>query len=209
MMSLHRSRSRTTRTRKAHMLVAALLTLVAIVPARAHAQQAPAASAAPSAPSLQVVAENRTASAAAARGARRADSTVHSGDVVRYTLKFSNTAGRPVRAVAIQNPVPTGLQFVAGSAKSSRDDARAEYSVDGGKTWSARPMETVVVDGRQVERAVAPERYTAVRWVVSGWVQPTAVVTAEFEARLVIAPAKNANNTTNTPNAASSTPGAR
>jgi uncharacterized repeat protein (TIGR01451 family) len=137
-----------------------------------------------SASALAVTAENRTAEAAAARGARRTDATVHAGDVLRYKLTFTNIAGRPVRQVALQNPVAGGLQFVAGSASASRQDARAEYSADNGATWSVRPMETVMVDGKPVERAIAPERYTGVRWIVDGWVSAGATVTAQFEARL-------------------------
>lgn len=184
--------------RPVRTLAAALLTLVAA--ATAGAQSA-------GQPTLEVKAENRTAQAAAARGARRADTTVHAGDVLRYRLTFTNAAPRPIRNVALANPVPAGLQFVAGSAKASRADARAEYSLDGGKTWSAHPTEPVVVDGRQVERPVAPERFTAVRWVVDGAVAPAAVVTAEFEARLVMAPAKAAAKPSSS--AAPSTPGAR
>ena len=192
MKSLHRS---------LRTLAATLLTLVVVAApvGLAHAQQA-----AGNAPSLQVVAVNRTAAAEAAAGARRADSTVHAGDVVRYTLTFTNRGTQPVRTVAIQNPVAAGLQFVAGSAKASRADARTEYSLDGGRTWSPRPMETVVVDGRQVERPVAAERYTAVRWVMGGAVAPAATVTAEFEARLVLATAKSQQSST-----APSNPGAR
>ena len=133
---------------------------------------------------LAVAAENRTALDAAARGAKRADGNVHAGDVLRYKLTFTNTAGRPVRQVALQNPVASGLQFVGGSAQSSRQDARAEYSADNGVSWSARPMETVMIDGKRVERAIAAERYTSVRWIVDGWVPPGATVTAQFEARL-------------------------
>ena len=187
--------------RLARTLAVALATLVAAGTAGAQAA-APGGQ-----PTLQVAAENRTALADAARGARRADTTVHAGDVLRYRLTFTNAAPRAIRNVALANPVPAGLQFVAGSAKASRADARAEYSVDG-RTWSARPMETVVVDGRQVERPVAPERYTAVRWVVDGAVAPAAVVTAEFDARLVLAPATAAAKpaaATTTP----TTPGAR
>lgn len=135
-------------------------------------------------PALVVAAENRTAMDAAARGAKRPDAAAHAGDVLRYKLTFTNTAGRPVRRVALQNPVAPGLQFVAGSARTSREDARAEYSVDNGATWSTRPMETVVIDGKRVERDVAPERFTGVRWMVDGWVTPGATVTAQFEARL-------------------------
>jgi uncharacterized repeat protein (TIGR01451 family) len=131
---------------------------------------------------LVVSAENRTAQAS--KGARRNDATAHAGDVLRYKLTFTNVAARPVRQVAIQNPMAAGLEFVAGSAKVSRADAQAEYSVDGGKSWSAHPMETVTIDGKSVERAVSPERYSGVRWVVSGFVAPGATVTAEFEARV-------------------------
>lgn len=154
-----------------------LFALTLAVPLRAQAPARPASA-------LTVSAENRTAAAAAARGAKRADSTVHAGDVLRYKLTFTNTAGRPVRQVALQNPVAPGLEFVAGSASASRQDARAEYSADHGATWSKRPMETVTIDGRTVTRAIAPERYTGVRWIVDGWVSAGATVTAQFEARL-------------------------
>ena len=156
---------------------ALLFALTLAAPLRAQAPARPASA-------LSVSAENRTAMAAAARGAKRSDATVHAGDVLRYKLTFTNTAGRPVRQVAIRNPVASGLEFVAGSAKASRDDARAEYSADNGATWSARPMETVTVDGKPIERAIVPERYTGVRWIVDGWVSPGATVTAQFEARL-------------------------
>jgi uncharacterized repeat protein (TIGR01451 family) len=167
-----------------------LLTIAA--PLRAQAPARPASA-------LAVSAENRSAMDAASRGAKRADATVHAGDVLRYRLTFTNIAGRPVRQVALQNPVAPGLQFVAGSAKASRQDARAEYSADNGATWSARPMETVMIDGQHVERAIAPERYTGVRWIVDGWVSAGATVTAEFEARLA----------TRAVASASATPGSR
>jgi uncharacterized repeat protein (TIGR01451 family) len=158
-------------------LSALLLALTFAAPLLAQTPARPASA-------LAVTAENRTALAAAARGAKRTDAAVHAGDVLRYRLTFTNTAGRPVRQVALQNPVANGLQFVAGSASSSRQDARAEYSADNGATWSTKPMETVTIDGKRVERAVAPERFTGVRWIVDGWVSPGATVTAQFDARL-------------------------
>jgi uncharacterized repeat protein (TIGR01451 family) len=158
-------------------LSALLLALTFAAPLLAQTPARPASA-------LAVTAENRTALAAAARGAKRTDAAVHAGDVLRYRLTFTNTAGRPVRQVALQNPVAKGLQFIPGSASVSRQDARAEYSADNGATWSVKPMETVTIDGKRVERAVAPERYTGVRWIVDGWVSPGATVTAQFEARL-------------------------
>ena len=167
-----------------------LLPLLVLCAAPARAQQA----AEPS--PLVVTATNRTGAAEAERGAPRRDEGVRAGDVLRYRLTFTNTAGRPVRGVNLANPLPQSFRFRAGTARSSRDDARAEYSADGGRTFSAQPMEEVVVEGRRVRRAVAPERYTHVRWTVDGWVAPGATVTAEFDARFAT-------------HAAGTTPGAR
>jgi uncharacterized repeat protein (TIGR01451 family) len=168
----------------ARPLLAAAALVAASTVARA---QAPAPAAA--SPKLAVAAENRTAAAEAARGKRRADAGVRAGDVLHYRLTFANTAGRPIRSVVLSNPLPAGLRYVAHSRRASRADPRAEYSADGGRTFSARPTETVVVGGRREQRAVAPERYTDVRWTVAGWVPADSAVTAESDARLGAAPA--------------------
>ncbi len=160
--------------KRAWTLLLPLLVLCAL-PLRA--QQAPASP-------LAVTATNRTLAADAARGAARQDDHVRPGDVLRYRLTFTNTAGRPVRGVNLSNPLPQSFRFVGGSVRSSRADARPEYSADGGRTFSAQPTEEVVVEGRRIRRPVAPERYTHVRWTVDGWVAPGATVTAEFDARL-------------------------
>lgn len=136
---------------------------------------------------LAVTAENRTALAEAAKGAKRADEKVRDGDVVRYRLTFTNTTGRAIRDVRLGDPIPAGLRYVAGSAQTTRADARLEFSADGGKTWAATPMEKVVVNGKSVTRPVPAERYTDVRWTVPGLVEPAAVVTAEFDARMQVA----------------------
>lgn len=157
--------------------LALLLLPLALAAAPARAQQAPEPA------PLTVTAVNRTGAAEAERGAPRADEHVRAGDVLRYRLVFTNTAGRPVRGVNLANPLPGSFRFVGGSARATRPDARAEYSVDGGATFSPQPMEEVTVEGRRVRRPVAPERYTHVRWTVDGWVAPGATVTAEFDAR--------------------------
>lgn len=156
----------------AHLLV---LLFLAAVPAAAQ-QGAPAGP-------FQVTAQNRTAAELAARGTPRRDDRVRPGDVVRYRLAFTNPQRTPVRPV-LANPIAPGMAFVAGSARTARTDARTEYSIDGGKTYSAQPMETVVVNGRPVRRAAAPEKYTHVRWTVGGFVAPGATVVAEFDARV-------------------------
>lgn len=129
-----------------------------------------------------VTAVNRTASQAP-RGARP-DDRARPGDVVRYRLTFTNITPGAVRGVTLANPLSAGMRFVGGSARADRADARLEYSADGGRTFSAQPMEEVVVDGQRVRRAVPAERYTHVRWTVDGNVAPGATVVAEFDARV-------------------------
>jgi uncharacterized repeat protein (TIGR01451 family) len=128
---------------------------------------------------LTVTATNRTAAQA-----ERGDDRARPGDVVRYRLTFTNITRAPVRGVTLANPLAAGMRFVGGSAQADRNDARLEYSADGGRTFSAQPMEEVVVDGQRVQRAVPAERYTHVRWTVDGSVAPGATVVAEFEARV-------------------------
>jgi len=137
---------------------------------------------------LVVTAENLMAGderhqAWAERGGNPTD--VLPGDVVRFTLRFTNPAEQPVRDVVFSNPVPQGMHYVAGSAAASSDSATITFSIDGGATYSAQPMVEVTDDAGQRRTVPAPpESYTYVRWTVRDWVQPGAQVTAEFRAEL-------------------------
>lgn len=165
-------------------LALTLLALTLAVAPAARAQQA-----APAQEALVVTATNRTAAAEAERGAPRNDAAARPGDVLRYRLTFRNPGGQPVRGVVLNNPVAAGLTFVAGSARSSRDDVVTEFSTDGGRSWAAQPMEEVTDEsGRRVRRPAPPEKYTHVRWTVTGFVNPGTTVTAEFDARLAGGP---------------------
>ena len=59
-----------------------------------------------------------------------------------------------------------------------------EFSADGGRSWAAEPMESVMVDGHAVSRAVPASRYTHLRWVVTGAVAPRTTVTGQFDTRV-------------------------
>jgi uncharacterized repeat protein (TIGR01451 family) len=154
----------------------ALVFALSAVPAAAPAQRGPQNP-------LAISATNVTAAADAQHGHRRASDAVQGGDVVRYHLAFTNPGAAPVRRVVMADPIPSGLRLVEGSTRASRTDARVEYSADGGKSFSAQPMETVTVNGQQVTRPVPAAKYTHVRWTVDGAVAPHATVTAEFDAR--------------------------
>lgn len=171
----------------------AFLLLVAV--ATTGAAQAPA-----DAPTLRIAVINQTAEAEKAAGAARPDAAVRPGDLLRYTLTFSNGSTRTISDVQLSNPLPAGLAFVDGSVRASRTDAVAEYSADGGKTFSERPTESVTVDGQSVRRAVPVDRYTNVRWVVRGAVRPKTIVTAEYSARVGTSAAATTSSPTPAPN---------
>lgn len=155
-----------------------------LLPLLALALAAPALNAQQAGPALAVTAENRTAAAEASAGTPRRDDRARPGDVLRYRLTFTNSSGRALRGVALADPIPAGVSLVAGSPRSARADARLEFSADGGRSWSAQPMEDADVNGQRVRRAVPSERYTHVRWTVDGSVAPGATVVAEFDARV-------------------------
>ena len=160
-----------------HILRATLLTALSLglTVSTAHAQQAKSAT-----PTLSVAAVNTTAVQAGEKGRK----TVRPDDVLRYTLTFRNPGPKALGNVELRNPIPAGVHFVPGSAHASRDDARLEFSADGGKSWAAEPTETVTEDGKPVTRPVPVERYTHVRWLVGGTVAARSTVTADFSAKV-------------------------
>lgn len=143
------------------------------------------AQAAARAPSLVVTAENVTALAAA-----RPDQTVaQPGDEIRYRLVFTNATQGPVQNIQFVDPIPAGMVYVLGSATSDTH-VRAEYSIDGGKSYTAQPQISVAENGTQVQKPAPAEQYTHVRWTVVGSLARGAQVTVEFRGRVKEAPAR-------------------
>lgn len=154
------------------------LALLLALPLPAMAQQADTTQA------LVITVLNRTAAAESEAGNARADDTARPGDVLRYRLTFTNRTAGPVAGVVLSNPIPSTIALVGGTVRSSRDDVQVEYSADNGRTWSAEPTEEVLVNGSRVRRPIPPERFTNVRWTISGQVQPRATVTADYDTRI-------------------------
>jgi uncharacterized repeat protein (TIGR01451 family) len=107
------------------------------------------------------------------------------GDVMEHRLVFTNPRATEVKDLVLENPVPEGMSFVANSAGSDRAGVQVEYSIDGGRTWSARPeIEVVDEGGQRVRRPAPPEQYTNVRWTLTGSVAPGAQVEARYRTRV-------------------------
>ena len=134
----------------------------------------PAAAQAQTPKALVITAHNVTAANAA---------VAKPGDVIRYALVFTNVTAGPVKNIQFVDPIPKGMIYVLGSAAADRP-VRLEYSIDGGKSYSAQPVVAVVQDGKTVEQPAPRERYTHVRWTVLASLAPGAKVMAELRTQV-------------------------
>jgi uncharacterized repeat protein (TIGR01451 family) len=90
------------------------------------------------------------------------------GEVIFYTLRYSNTGDEAARNVRIDNPVPDGTEYQADSAWG--DNSEILFSIDGGTTYKGPAnltYETTNNQGRSEQRRAQPEQYNAVRWIVT------------------------------------------
>ena len=96
--------------------------------------------------------------------------TVLPGDLLREQVTLVNTAGRRVGQLFVNVPVPRGTEFLELTTPNT-DRWKVQYSIDGGRAYSAAPTRTVTVteNGRAVTRQVAAplSAYTNVRWTVT------------------------------------------
>lgn len=96
--------------------------------------------------------------------------SVRPGDVLAQTLTARNTGTVALRDVRVQLPVPPNTVYLAPDG-APEVGARAEYSIDGGKTFAPAPLRkkvTVTENGKAVTREVEvrPSEYQAVRWTL-------------------------------------------
>jgi uncharacterized repeat protein (TIGR01451 family) len=110
--------------------------------------------------------------------------TASPGDVVQYTLTYTNKGDEVARDASIDDPIPKGTTFVANSAAG--ESARIVYSSDGGKSFA--PAEQLVREvrlpsGVLEKRPVSPGEYTHVRWIIPQ-VPPGATGTVSFRVRV-------------------------
>ncbi len=157
-------------------LVSAALVAPRVV--AAHAQVPPAPK------PLVITAHNMTVATAGGQDTR---AVARPGDVIRYALVFTNVTAGPVKNIQFVDPIPKGMIYVPGSAAADHP-ARIEYSIDGGKSYSAQPTIQVVEDSRKVEKPAPRQMYTHVRWTVLGSLAPQARVMAEFRTQVSEAP---------------------
>ncbi|MVN87066.1 hypothetical protein GO986_09830 [Deinococcus sp. HMF7620] len=91
------------------------------------------------------------------------------GAVLSQVVTARNTTTKSIVNLPIMLPVPKNTVYLA--PEQGLDTTRAEYSIDGGKTFAAAPLKktvTVTENGKTVQREVEvkPSEYTTVRWTV-------------------------------------------
>ena len=93
---------------------------------------------------------------------------VKPGEILDWTITSENSGNAPALGYKAIGHIPQGTVFVADSAKAN--GAKAEFSIDGGKSFSAQPMiEEKQADG-SVKRVPAPVwMYSEIRYE---WTDP-------------------------------------
>jgi uncharacterized repeat protein (TIGR01451 family) len=110
------------------------------------------------------------------------NAVLKAGDDVEYDIVASNTGTRPAFKLIPMARVPAGTEYVAGSAKGLH--ATPQFSLDGGKTWSAAPTVTEKTSAGTIARKADAALYTAVRFVADGPLAPGARATYSYEVRV-------------------------
>jgi uncharacterized repeat protein (TIGR01451 family) len=96
---------------------------------------------------------------------------VKSGSIIRYLIIAKN-GNRPIKNLAVTQPIPTGTTYSINSAKT---DINAEllFSINGGQSYTPEPT----IEGRMAN----PAEYTNLRWRFIGTIPAEAKVQATYE----------------------------
>mgnify|MGYP003502750848 FL=1 len=105
--------------------------------------------------------------------------TVVPGSEVFYVITYRNAGDQPADNIAITNPVPAELEYVAvlGPAPAN------QVSVDGGKRYGALASLTVADASGKTRLAEAAD-VTHVRWMLNAALRPGDGGKVSFKARL-------------------------
>ncbi len=98
--------------------------------------------------------------------------SVKPGDIIKYTVIAKNNSRCPLKNLILKQPIPRGTNYLKDSAISI-DGAELLFSIDGGKTFFAKPM---------IGKQAAPETsYNYLRWKFSGRMATNAQVKTTYK----------------------------
>lgn len=88
------------------------------------------------------------------------------GDVLQYTLNYSNKGDEKAKDAIVNDPIPSGTLYVVDSAFGP--GAEISFSIDKGKSFKQPSLlkYEVKVDGKTQKRKATPDKYTDIRWKI-------------------------------------------
>lgn len=94
------------------------------------------------------------------------------GDILVYTITYFNTGKTPAMNAEIVDPLAPEVIIIPDSVEGK--DTEINASIDNGRTWQKLPvmMEFKKPDGTTEVKAVPPERYSHIKWIVKKPIQP-------------------------------------
>jgi uncharacterized repeat protein (TIGR01451 family) len=112
------------------------------------------------------------------------NSTAKPGDVIRFNVRGENKGNRVAKDLAITQPIPAGMTYVLNSATFANHEA-ITYSIDGGKTFVAKPtIKVMSARGEAEERPAPAEAYTHVRWNFKTGLEPNATLKTDYQVKV-------------------------
>lgn len=93
---------------------------------------------------------------------------IEPGQVLIFTLKYSNKGDEAATNVVFDNPIPKETVYEIGSATGSGSDIT--FSINGGKDYKKPTLLTYEIKGpggKAIKKKASPGQYTNVRWVVA------------------------------------------
>ena len=102
------------------------------------------------------------------------------GDVVAYTITYTNISDESAEKVVVTNPISSDLTYLDQSAFGP--GSRIDFSADGGNSYATAEELTVTEDG--ITRAASPADYTHIRWSMANDLAAGAQGIARFKASL-------------------------
>lgn len=116
--------------------------------------------------SVDVLTEREVVDPVSGKTVREPARDAEPGNELIYTIRFANLGDETATDLVVDNPLPTGVSFVADSATGPGE---LRVSADRGRTFAAPDaltLPTRLADGRTVQLPAPPDRYTDVQWVL-------------------------------------------
>lgn len=106
------------------------------------------------------------------------------GDVLKYTIRYTNKGDAEAKGAVIVDPVPSGASYIGNTAEG--EAAEITFSLDG-KSFQSPPMLKYRIkgaDGSEEEYMATPGMYSHIKWQLVKSVPPGGTGTVGFEVKV-------------------------